>query len=97
LSASSGFVAQLWDRVGRGGPDDELLGVFDEVRSAVTPGSYEVPMLDALLRLHEGGREDCAPRLRELFGSVDFAAVGQVRPDLVYRAGTVANELGLFG
>ncbi len=96
LGASSGFVAQLWDRIGRGGPDDELLGVLGELRFPATPGSYEVPMLDALLRLHEGGREDCGPQLRALFGSVDFAAVGELRPDLVYRAGTVANELGLF-
>jgi hypothetical protein len=96
LGTSSAFVMQLCDRIGRGGPDEELLGVFKDVQFSTATSDYEVPMLDALLRLHEGGYRDCEVNLRVLFASVDFGRVKAHRPDLVYRAGTVANELGLL-
>ncbi|WP_053734388.1 NACHT domain-containing NTPase [Nocardia sp. NRRL S-836] len=92
VGTSSAFVVQLCDRIGRGGPDAELLGVLGSI---VTSGS-EVPMLDAFLRLHEGSYRDCELDLRIIFASVDFERVGAHRPDLVYRAGTVAHDIGLF-
>ncbi|MGW6931391.1 NACHT domain-containing protein [Lentzea sp. NPDC054927] len=97
LGKSGAFVVQLCDRIGRGGSDKELLDVLRDRQSGPAAGSCEIPMLDALLRLHERGYRDCEPDLRALFASVDFTDVSHHRPDLVYRAGTVANELGLLG
>ncbi|MFI5562496.1 NACHT domain-containing protein [Amycolatopsis japonica] len=101
LATSSSFMVQLCDRIGRGGPDSELLDLFADLSIRVTRGSYEVAMLDAWLRLHEQGfvfaEQRRYPDLKETFERVDFHAIRRVRPDLLYRAGTVAYEIDLFG
>ncbi|MET9230231.1 hypothetical protein [Lentzea sp. NPDC003310] len=94
LGESSAFAVQVYDRIGRGGADAELLGVTEVLPRAGGPA--EIAMLDAWLRLHEQGHEHRRD-LRAVLGSVDFAVLRRLRPDLVYRCGTVAHEIGLFG
>ncbi|WP_439657075.1 NACHT domain-containing protein [Lentzea sp. HUAS TT2] len=99
LAESSAFAVQLCDRIGRGGEDEELLAVFDGLGLPRVDRGSEMAMLDAWLRLHEQGYRHPSHRrvdLRTVLYSVDFETVQRLRPDLVYRAGTVAYEIGLF-
>ncbi|MGW6443102.1 hypothetical protein [Lentzea sp. NPDC055074] len=100
LAASSAFVVQLCDRIGRGGPDEDLLDVVDGLGLPRVDDGCEIAMLDAWLRLHEQGYRHPSHRrvdLPAVLRSVDFEMVARLRPDLVYRCGTVAHEIGLFG
>lgn len=99
LAASSVFVVQLCDRIGRGGPDEDLLGVVDDLRLPRVDDGCEIALLDAWLRLHEQGYRHPSHRrvdLAAVLRSVDFEMIERLRPDLVYRCGTVAHEIGLF-
>ncbi|MGI5498619.1 hypothetical protein [Lentzea sp. CA-135723] len=100
LAESSAFVVQLCDRIGRGGRDEELLDVFDGLGAPRIDQWCEIAMVDAWLRLHEQGYRHTPGRRTDLvrvLRSADFEMISQVRPDLVYRCGTVAHEIGLFG
>ncbi|GGN07381.1 hypothetical protein GCM10011609_53600 [Lentzea pudingi] len=99
LAASSVFVVQLCDRIGRGGPDADLLDVVDGLRLPRVDDGCEIALLDAWLRLHEQGYRHPSHRrvdLAAVLRSVDFEMIERLRPDLVYRCGTVAHEIGLF-
>lgn len=107
LGVSSQFIIQLCERIGRGGPDDALLEVFDDlqiprVNGGFAPQSragFEGPLLDAWLRLYEAGYRHPDHRhldLRTVLTSVDYNRIAEFRPDLLFRAGTVAHEVGLF-
>lgn len=100
LAKSSGFMVQLCDRIGRCGPDPELLDLFANLWVDNTRGNYDVALLDAWLRLHELRHvypsNHHYPDLKQVLSYVDFKAINEIRPDLVYRAGTAANEIGLF-
>lgn len=99
LAASSAFVVQLCDRIGRGGPDEDLLDVVDGLRLPRVDQSCEIALLDAWLRLHERGYRHPSHRrvdLAAVLRSIDFEMIERLRPDLVYRCGTVAHEIGLF-
>ncbi|GLY47128.1 hypothetical protein [Lentzea sp. NBRC 102530] len=100
LAESSAFVVQLCDRIGRGGRDEDLLDVFDGLGTPRIDQWCEIAMLDAWLRLHEQGYRHAPHRRTDLvrvLRSADFEMISRVRPDLVYRCGTVAHEIGLFG
>ncbi|GAA2688616.1 MULTISPECIES: NACHT domain-containing NTPase [Actinosynnema] len=99
LAASSVFRVMFCDRIGRGVGDRVLLEVFGKVWRSWSTASYEVALLDAWLRLHESGHEFPKkrnyPGLLEVLGQVDLSAIAHVRPDLLRRAITAANELGV--
>ncbi|MCG8925825.1 NACHT domain-containing NTPase [Lentzea sp. CC55] len=99
LAEGSSFVVQLCDRIGRGGPDSALLDIVDGLGVPRVDHGTEIAVLDAWLRLHEQGYRHPPHRRVDLMAvlrSVDFGKIRQHRPDLVYRAGTAAHEIGLF-
>jgi hypothetical protein len=80
----------IFDRMGRGGDDEALMGqvrhVFRETEA----------MLDAALRMHERG--DCEDLLdiRSILSGAYLTRLAVTRPDLVKRARYAAQEQGWF-
>ncbi|CAM4245194.1 NACHT domain-containing NTPase [Kibdelosporangium persicum] len=102
LSRSSAFMVLVCDRIGRGGPDTELIELVEALQKmGLRSNNYEVALVDAWLRLHEIGHhfpaERSYPDLLEMLLSVDLIHIEKVRPDLIKRARTAAKELGVLG
>jgi hypothetical protein len=90
------FVRELYRRLGTGGDDAamlDLLGTFVE-RLDVT--DHPVELLDAWLRLHEGGFQFSKPRTYpDLAGLLRVQRPESLRPDLFKRATAAAADLGI--
>jgi hypothetical protein len=91
LGIRTAFWNQLFDRIGKGGPDKELLAIVDEhwkhLRGAMNHAW--IAMLDAWLRLSEAGyplpEVRAYPNLIELVNNLSLHAIHVVRPDLGIR------------
>ncbi|MFD9736319.1 NACHT domain-containing protein [Umezawaea sp. NPDC059074] len=82
----------FFDRLGRGGNDDELLALMATVD--LPSEGLNIAAIDAALRLHEQGDERLDVRTELL--EADLHALAATRPDLVKRARYAAQEQGWF-
>jgi len=82
----------FFDRLGRGGDDDELLALMGSVE--LPSEGLNIAAIDAALRLHEQGDERLDVRTELL--EADLPALAATRPDLVTRARYAAREQGWF-
>ncbi|QFZ21654.1 NACHT domain-containing protein [Saccharothrix syringae] len=91
LGVRAAFWAQLYDRLGKGGPDGELLAVVGECWEDLTGVMLDAraSVLDAWLRLHEAGYrlldDHDYPDLAGLVDRLDLDALRVERPDLLAR------------
>ena len=95
LGQSMRFWSLVCDRIGRGGPDHELLEIVGRRSSMVLSGPTNV--VDAWLRLHEIGFEFPEnrqyPDVATLLRSLDMSALAAIRPDLGARASRALADL----
>jgi hypothetical protein len=88
LTEDPRFWEILCDQLGKGGDDDRLLSLL--CRSwdiGVALQEIPVPVLDAWLRMTEGGVaiEPPTPSLRAVLDQIDLESVARTRPDLITR------------
>jgi hypothetical protein len=91
LGIRPAFWAQVYDRIGKSGPDEALLTIVDDfwLRLRGVMLRALIPMVDAWLRLGELGHrfpdDRRYPDLDELLRHLDLEAVRAVRPDFASR------------
>ncbi|MEU0885677.1 hypothetical protein ABZ345_44445 [Lentzea sp. NPDC005914] len=100
MGASSAFVIQILDRVGRGGDDNELLTIFRSLAGRRLRGTnYGLALFDAWLRLYESGfmPGQAITEIVNLASAVDLVQIEAARPDLIKRLDLVLTEAGITG
>lgn len=95
LGLRPAFWAQLYDRIGKNGPDEALLAIVDDFWPRLRGVMLRplIPMMDAWLRLREVDHrfpdDRRYPDLDELLRFLDLDAARAVRPDFATRIETL--------
>lgn len=98
VGASSAFVVQILDRLGRGGDDIFLLHVLKALDSRESRATgYDIALIDAWLRMYEAGHmpSQAIIEIVNLAAAVDLVQIEGIRPDLIKRLDFVLTEAGI--